>query len=65
MQRPPQDAIVVLDALCRERYIIDHEQAGKGPLEDKFGLQAKQVRKVLQGLHVSSLATLRSRAPWC
>mmetsp|Transcript_14080 Transcript_14080/g.25171 ORF Transcript_14080/g.25171 Transcript_14080/m.25171 type:complete len:448 (-) Transcript_14080:28-1371(-) len=45
------DAIVVLDALCREKYLIDHEQPGRGPLEDKFGIQAKQVRKVLQGLH--------------
>mmetsp|Transcript_2851 Transcript_2851/g.7111 ORF Transcript_2851/g.7111 Transcript_2851/m.7111 type:complete len:445 (-) Transcript_2851:140-1474(-) len=45
------EAIVVLDALCREPYLIDHEQAGRGPLEDKFGIQAKQVRRVLQALH--------------
>mmetsp|Transcript_44700 Transcript_44700/g.71417 ORF Transcript_44700/g.71417 Transcript_44700/m.71417 type:complete len:452 (+) Transcript_44700:77-1432(+) len=49
------DAILVLDALCRNPYLIDHEQAGRGPLEEKFGLQSKQVRRTLQSLYDDSL----------
>jgi len=57
------DAVVLLDALTHEAYLIDYEKAGKGPLEDKFGLQAKQVRRTLAGLYEDCLVE-REKREW-
>mmetsp|Transcript_5420 Transcript_5420/g.9472 ORF Transcript_5420/g.9472 Transcript_5420/m.9472 type:complete len:99 (-) Transcript_5420:1227-1523(-) len=49
------DVVMVLDALTREPFLIDHESAGRSPLEDKFGLQSKQVRRSLMVLYEDCL----------
>lgn len=45
------DAVVLLDALCRNEYLVDYEKAGRSPLEDRLGLQTKQIRTTLQLLY--------------
>ena len=42
------DAVVLLDALCRSPYLLDHDLAGRGPLDEKLNVGSKQLRRTLQ-----------------
>lgn len=51
----PDPYVVVLDALCRHKYLLDSEASGKSPLEGLLKLQSKQLRTVLKDLYREGL----------
>ena len=51
----PDPYVVVLDALCRHKYLLDSEASGRSPLESLLKLQSKQVRTILKDLYREGL----------